>query len=138
MLREAFLRQQETDHFGSLDPFFYNALLAAYTEEGCQWLQEMKKHVRGNYVCLQQGLARFSTVRLSPLEGTFVAWMDCRGLGMNDQQLQTFMEEQAFLYADPGEEYGPGGSGFYRINLAVTKASMEQVVRNLSAALDHL
>ena len=74
-------------------------------------------------------------LRLSPLEGTFVGWLDCRGLKMDDEKLQRFMEEKAFLYGDPGAEYGPGGEGFYRLNLAAPSYMIEKMIQNLITAV---
>lgn len=135
-LRERFLKQRDADHFGSIDPFFYNGLMAAYTEEGYRWIREMNAYTRRNYNRLQQALEEdLPMLRLSPMEGTFIGWLDCRGLKMDDRKLQAFMEEEAFLFADPGAEYGPEGQGFYRLNLAAPSYIIEKMIRNLTAAV---
>ncbi len=134
-LRERYRAQQDVDHFGSIDPFFYNALRAAYTPEGLDWVQRMNTHTLANYKLLHTALTeRMPRLSLSPLEGSFVVWMDCRRLGLSDEELTQFLEQEALLFADPGEEYGPGGSGFVRLNIATPKVWMEQVIENLYRA----
>lgn len=134
-LRAAYRAQQDIDHFGSIDPFFYNALRAAYTAEGLAWVQAMNAHTLANYELLRAALAeRMPRLTLSPLEGSFVTWLDCRRLGLSDAELAAFWEREALVLPDPGEEYGPGGSGFVRLNLATPKPWMEQTIENLDRA----
>ncbi len=134
-LREKYRTQQNVDHFGSIDPFFYNALRAAYTPEGLDWVQQMNAHTQANYELLRLALAeQMPKLSLSPLEGSFVVWMDCRRLGLSDEELTQFLEQEALLFADPGEEYGPGGSGFVRLNIATPRVWIRQVIENLYRA----
>lgn len=135
-LRSTYITQRDKDHFGSIDPFFYTALRVAYTEEGFQWIQAVNAHTRRNYQFIADTLAeKLPLLSLSPLDGTFVAWMDCRKLGLDDRQLKDFMEQNALLFADPGEEYGPGGNGFYRLNLATSTQQIETMLTNLNSAV---
>lgn len=130
-LREKYLAQRYIDHFGSIDPFFYNALIAAYTNEGWQWVQEMNAHVLKIYRHLESRLsAELPMLRLAPLEGSFVGWIDFRALGLNGENLKRFWED-ADIILDPGTEYGPGGEGFARINLATTTSVMDAFVDHL-------
>lgn len=133
-LRQIYLAQQKVDHFGSIDPFFYTALRAAYTEEGLAWVRAMNAHTLRLYETLKQALLPYG-LTLSPLEGGFVTWLDCRRLGLSDAALQHFFERQALVYADPGTEYGPGGSGFMRLNVATTASRMDKAIAGIIRAL---
>lgn len=129
-LRERFVLQQDIDHFGSIDPFFYTALRAAYTEEGLSWVQAMNLHVRANYELLRDTLAtKMPLLSLSPLEGTFIVWMDCRRLGVNADFF-----EKAGIIVDPGEEYGTLGNGFVRFNIACPTQWIRQLLDRLLSA----
>lgn len=135
-LREHYVTQRDQDHFGSIDPFFYTALRAAYTEEGHQWLSEMNRHTCRNYELIRLILAeKMPLLSVSPLEATYVAWIDCRKLRMDDRALQAFWEGAGILI-DPGDEYGPGGSGFVRLNIAVPTPWIEEMLRRLQNAYD--
>ena len=131
-LRERYMKQRNQDHFGSIDPFFYTALLAAYTPEGATWVKEMNEHTRENYRILQEGLRESALdLTMSPMEGTYVVWIDCRRLHMGDKELIQFFREQLHVIVDPGYEYGPGGSGFIRFCIATPRAQITELVRRL-------
>ncbi len=119
-LRDRYLKQRKTDHFGSLDPFFYTALHAGYSRQGYEWITQMCAHVWQNYQTIKNEIEKnLPYIGISPLEGGFVLWADFRRLGLSDSELQERMEKDAGILGDPGWEYGPGGSGFYRFNIAV-------------------
>lgn len=133
-LREAFLAQQDRDHFGSIDPFFYTALRAAYTPEGAAWVSALNANTAQNYELLKGAIAG-TGLGVSPLEGSFVAWVDCRSLGLADDALADFWAKKALVAVDPGSDYGLGGSGFCRVNLGTTRAVMERAAASIAAAL---
>ena len=137
-LRAEILRQRDIDHFGSIDPFFYQALLSAYTPEGAEWLKQMNAHTAGNVRTVRMFLNQYMLkIRLLPVEGTFVGWLDCRALNMTDAQLQQFFENTG-IFADPGIEYGQDGSGFYRWNLATSHTNIQKALSRLKEAYDKL
>ncbi len=133
-LREKYQMQKDIDHFGSIDPFFYTLLKAAYSEKGWQWVQQMNQHTLVNYNKLCDALKEMPLISVSPLEGTFVAWLDCRKLNLTDKEIEHFFMDDALLWADWGEEYGPGGSGFVRMNIATTSERLETALSNLKKA----
>ena len=131
-LRERYIFQRDRDHFGSIDPFFYNAVLAAYSSEGKAWLDAMNAHTAENYAVLQRAIRKMPRLSVSPLEGTYVAWLDCRRLGFDSEALQHFFEHDAGIIADPGAEYG--AAGFYRWNIATTRQNLEVALSQLEGA----
>lgn len=134
-LREKIQVQRDRDHFGSIDPFFYQALCAAYTPEGAEWIRELNQHTKDIVRLMEEALRPCSSqIRLCPVEGTFIGWLDCRGLGLSDAELQTFFEK-AGICGDPGIEYGPEGSGFYRWNLGTTKEKIQLALDRLMLSL---
>lgn len=134
VLREKYSTHKDVDHFGSIDPFFYTLLRAAYTEKGYDWVQQMNAHTKEMYKLLTDALKEMPLITASPLEGTFVAWLDCRKLNLSDKEIEHFFMDDALLWADWGEEYGPGGSGFVRMNIATTREKMETALNNLKKA----
>ncbi len=133
-LREKYSTQKDIDHFGSIDPFFYTLLKAAYTPQGADWVKQMNAHTLENYNMLTEALKEMPLISVSPLEGTFVAWLDCRKLELSDKEIEHFFMDDALLWADWGEEYGPGGSGFVRMNIATTREKLKTALTNLKKA----
>ena len=71
-------------------------------------------------------------------EGTYLLWLDCRSLGLNDEDLDRFMVHDAKLWLDGGTMFGPEGSGFQRINIACPRATLEKAFTQLKQAIKKL
>ena len=135
-LREKIRIQRDRDHFGSIDPFFYQALMAGYTPEGADWIRASNAHTAENARLVRETLQeQMPRIRLLPVEGSFIGWLDCRALGLDDPALEAFFE-RAWIFADPGIEYGVNGSGFFRWNLATPRRILEKALKRLKEVYD--
>lgn len=109
--------------------FGTRALEVGYEQCG-PWLDELLAYVWGNYEYLRAFMARhFPAVWTAPLEGTYLAWLDMNGLGLDDRALTRFLEEDAQLFLSHGRNFG--APCFERVNLACARSV-------LAAALDRL
>lgn len=111
------------------------AVEAAY-REGEPWLNAMLDYVRENMVLVSD----FCKERLPELkpnmpEGTYLQWLDCRDLNLNDEALSEFMIHHAKIALNTGTCFGPYGSGFVRLNLACPKAYVEAALHSLEKAI---
>lgn len=114
---------------GTYSIFGVRALEAGYEQCG-PWLDELIAYVGENHRYLQGFMAEhFPGVFVAPLEGTYLAWMDLRPLGLEPKEQARFLEDEAQLYLSHGA--GFGAPGFERVNLACPRSV-------LSAALDRL
>ena len=96
---------------------------AAY-ESGLPWLQEVRNYIRGNMDFTASYLAEnIPEVRLIHPEGTYLLWLDMRGLGLGDEELERFITQDAGLWLDRGSMFGPEGTGFQRIYRSADKHS---------------
>ena len=77
-------------------------------------------------------------IKLRKPEGTYMIWLDLRGLGMTPQQINDFMIEKAKIAVDFGTWFGVGGDGFVRMNLASPFAVVQRSMAQLKAAVDAL
>jgi len=111
---------------------------AAYNH-GEAWLDELLTYLRGNLKYLEDFLKeKLPGFKLYPLEGTYLAWVDCSCLGMDDKELSDFMLQKAKLWLDDGPLFGTGGSMFMRINLACTRATLKKALESLEKAVNEL
>ena len=78
-------------------------------ERGEGWLDELKKVLDGNHAVLQAAVDRMPGVNLVPLESTYLPWLDCRGLGLDDAGIKRLVEQDAKLWLDLGTMFGPEG-----------------------------
>jgi putative C-S lyase len=107
----------------------------AYTRCG-DWLAEALRVIDSNYRLLKDFMAEnLPIIRVFPLEGTYLAWMDFRALGLDYKALEKFMVHEAELFLDEGAIFGAEGRGFERINLACPAAVLEEALERLLAAV---
>ena len=111
------------------------ATQAAYTY-GAPWLVALKEYLEGNWQALKTRLeAEAPELRLVESGSTYLAWIDCRALGLDDEELRCLVEDEAGLWLDLGAIFGPEGSGFIRINIATQRAYLMEAVARLTAAV---
>lgn len=136
-LRAAFKRARNRTGYDEPSVLGITAAQACY-ERGEEWLDELKKVLDGNYAVLQAAVDRMPGVSLVPLESTYLPWLDCRGLGLDDAGIKRLVEQDAKLWLDLGTMFGPEGSGFVRMNLASPKPLIEQACDRLEQAVAKL
>ena len=111
------------------------ACKAAYAQ-GEEWLEELKAYLTGNLDFVRRFIdAHMPDIRLVEPEGTYLIWLDCRALGLNDKALDDLVIQRAKLWLDGGHMFGQGGSGFQRINIACPRSLLEQAMERLAAAV---
>ena len=134
-LRQRFAKVYKKIHFAHGCSLSHVAFEAAY-KEGEGWLEALKIHLMHNYAALQAVCEEFPhAIKLTPLEGTYLAWLDCRGMGLGDKELREFFVQEAKLGLSAGIGFGREGSGFMRLNFAVASDTMSQIIQRLQNAL---
>ena len=82
------------------------------------WKDEMLCMIEYNYQQVKKFVEeKLPQIKVIELQGTYLLWLDCTALGLSDEELEK-LTLGADLYLDEGYLFGPGGSGFERINLA--------------------
>ena len=108
----------------NVNPFGVIATIAAYNE-GESWLLQLLDYLRGNYECMRDYCAKYlPDFPIAELEGTYLAWMDCRKLRLSSKELEERLLQEAKLWLNAGTMYGDAGEGFMRWNLACPRARM--------------
>lgn len=114
-------------------------IVAAETayRNGEPWLTALLAHLHRNVLRLEKACgSELGPIRLIRPEGTYLAWLDCRDLGLTDEGLRELVRVRARLGLDDGPVFGPGGSGFQRINLACPSVLLEEGIQQLKRALE--
>ena len=134
-LKEQFQKAYDRVHFAQGAVLSHVAFESAY-REGREWVVALLDHLESNYKKLHKMLEKYSEcIVLTPIEGTYLAWLDCRGLGLKDKALRAFFIEEAKLGLNAGISFGREGSGFMRLNFAISEVAMDRVVKKLDKAL---
>lgn len=128
----------ETLHLGNTNPFSIAAFEAAY-RISAPWLDELLGYLADTREVVRTFLQqRIPGIELIEPEGTFLLWLDCRELGMNDKQLQDFFVQQAGVALSPGTLFGAQGSGFMRMNIGAPRSVILTALDQIANALQHL
>jgi cysteine-S-conjugate beta-lyase len=118
--------------------FGLTALEAAY-RYGDEWLDQVLEYLQGNLeITLDYFAWRISPVKAIRPEGTYLLWLDCRGLGLEDMALRKFMRENAKVGFDDGFLFGSGGSGFQRMNIACPRSILYEALKRIEKAVSTL
>lgn len=118
--------------------FGYTALEAAY-RYGDEWLEQAMDYLQGNLdFMIDYFKKRISRIQVIHPQGTYLVWLDCRGMGLNDPDLRNFMRQKARVGLDDGYLFGAGGSGFQRMNIACPRPILEEALKRIEAAVNNL
>ena len=134
-LREQFHKAYERVHFAQGAVLSHVAFEAAY-REGEAWLEALLQHLQKNYAMLAELSRSYANlIKLTPIEGTYLAWLDCRGMALKDRELREWFVQEAKLGLNAGLSFGREGSGFMRLNFAVPSDTMQEIIKRLAGAL---
>ncbi len=115
--------------------FAVAAAEAAYSG-GQQWLEQLISYIEGNHKLVEDYIAKnVPEIKAIQPQASYLAWIDCRNLGMDDQELQKFMEKKAGLALNSGAMFGQGGTGFVRMNLGCPRSVVEKALQQLDHAV---
>ena len=139
-IRARFERRRGQLHLGNGSIFSLIALESAY-EQGDKWPTAVMRHIAANRDRVIETLDALPGRPITAMlpEATYLLWLDCRGLGMDDKTLQDFFVHQARLGLSAGVVFDPGpdnsGSGYMRLNLATPATVIEQAMEQLREAV---
>jgi cysteine-S-conjugate beta-lyase len=116
-------------HFGLL------ATVAAWTDGG-PWLDELLVTLDDRRSLLGQLLAeRLPSVSWHPPQATYLAWLDCRAMGLGSAPAELFLD-RGRVGLVPGPEFGAIGSGFVRLNFGTSREILDDAIARMVAAVD--
>ena len=113
------------------------AALAAF-QDGQEWLDQVLAYLTGNRDFVAQYLKeKIPLVRMTKMEATYLAWLDCRDLGIPGNPFEFFLK-QAKVALNDGSEFGKGGEGFVRLNFACPRTTLAKALDRMVSAVKNL
>lgn len=135
-LRMPFNRFMTGGEFNVGHLFAYIATEAAYTPEGEEWLNQLLHYLQANIdFAIDYIKRKISGIAPMRPEASFLIFLDCRGLGLDDDALGKLFVDGARLALNEGRTFGPGGEGFMRLNVACPRTVLAQALEQLSHAV---
>lgn len=123
---------------GTPDLFAVYAMEAAF-KHGDEWLEQVLAYIEDNLrYTLEYFRERIPKIKPNNPEGTYLIWLDCRGLGMDPKELRKFFNEKAKVGLNDGVSFGPGGEGFQRMNIACPRSILQEGLRRIEEAVNSL
>lgn len=128
------LRQWRTQISNGASHWGMLAHAAAYRTGGA-WLEEVVADIAHNSALLTDLVAKhLPGASYQPLESTYLAWVDCRELGLGYDPAATFLEKGRVAFSS-GPVFGEGGAGFVRINIATSPEILAEALRRAGSVL---
>ena len=135
------LRKKFADTVGSIGgngfPYFARyAAIAAFSPEGADWLDAVMGYIGENFRQFKEYLDReLPELKVTPIQGTYLAWVDFRALGLSSGELEKLLSEKCLISAIPGTAFGKAGEGFMRFNIALPRSEMMKALERLKKGI---
>ena len=115
-----------------VNPFGVIALQAAYSDEGYEWLTQLRKYISANYDLLLERFAReLPKCKVMRMEGTYLAWIDCTQLHISSDEIEEMLMHENKVWVNAGSMYGAEGAAFIRINMACTSELLNEGITRI-------
>ncbi len=135
-MREIFEKRYKAVHFAEGNVFGHIAFESAY-KNGDRWVDELMEYLTCNIELLQNMLKKHDKkITFNSPEGTYLLWLDCKNLGLNDKALRELFIKSAKLGLSPGISFSKEGRGFMRMNIAVPFSIMQEAVDRIDKMLE--
>ena len=133
--RRRFVGESNRAGYAEVSVMGLNAMRAAYTE--CDdWVEELVEYIYENILYMEQRIRdRMPLLHMIHPEGTYLPWVDFRGLGLSHSGLDRLIRERAFLWLDAGYIFGRSGEGFERFNVACPRSMLVEALDRLEKAV---
>lgn len=118
---------------------FSQTVTQAVYEQGHEWVDGVNEYLKENMeYCVDYINKNIKGIHALELEGTYLLWMDCRGLGLGLDELDDLFINKAKLALDSGHWFGKPGEGFMRMNIACPKEILKKTLIQLETAVKSL
>lgn len=119
-----------------VNPFGVIALQAAYSDEGYEWLTQLRAYISSNYDLLRERFAReLPKCKVMRMEGTYLAWIDCSELHIPSDEIEEMLMHENKVWVNAGSMYGAEGAAFIRINMACTSELLNEGITRIVKGL---
>lgn len=109
--------------------FGFEAVKAAYTSNGEQWLEELLDYINGNAMLVKEFIdINLPKIKLSELQGTYLMWLDFREFGLDDESINNLLINKAEVGLNKGNVFGEEGKCFQRMNIACPRSTVQKAL----------
>lgn len=137
------MKQKFDDYWNKLDIHRNNAFSSVAMEvaykEGEEWLEQLLEYLSDNFDFIKEYCQTYiPKIKPNIPDATYLVWLDCRELGMDNEELHRFMIQDAKLGLNDGNTFGHHLNGFMRLNAACPRSVLQKALEQLQNAVNHL
>lgn len=137
-IRRKFQTFMEAGEFSEGHLLAYIGTAAAYMY-GEEWLEQLLGYLKGNIDFTENYLEEHVPgIGMIRPQASYLIFLDCRALGLPQEELTKFFAEKAHLALNDGTMFGKPGEGFMRLNVGCPRSVLEQALKQLAAAVNSL
>lgn len=134
-LKRQFQKEINASGYSQLNVMGLTACEAAY-RYGERWYQAFMAYLQDNLSYVRTFLrSHLPQIKLIEPEGTYLIWLDFRGLGLSESKREELIVENAKLWLDSGIMFGKSGEGFERMNIACPRSILREALERLALAV---
>lgn len=136
-LRKRFIDSQLAISLDVKNTFGIEGTQAAYSPEGNEWLNEEVAYMEANAnFAVEYIQANFKKITVRKPEGTFLLWLDYRGLGLTDEEFIRKVNMEAGVISISGAQYGKGGEQHLRVNIGTTRKNLQDALERIKIVFE--
>lgn len=118
---------------------FSSVAMEVAFNEGEEWLEQLLQYLDGNFTFIRDYCStNIPKIKPTVPDATYLVWLDCRELGLDNEQLRSFMIQKAGLGLNEGYTFGRSLSGYMRLNAACPRSVLAKALEQLKNAVDQL
>ena len=134
-IRERFYGWLMANEFNDAPEFSYIATCAAY-KLGKEWRDQMLRYVENNVQTVEKFFEKeVPGIKVRRPDASFLVWLDCRDLGLTQEELVDLFVNYARIALNDGSMFGKEGEGFMRLNVAMPRSELLKLLTNIKTAL---
>ncbi len=115
--------------------FGFEAVKAAYSDKGEQWLEEVLIYIKGNAQLVYDFIGKnLPKIKISELQGTYLIWLDFRGFELDDETVNNLLINKAEVGLNKGSVFGEQGECFQRMNIACSRNTVKEALDRINIA----
>lgn len=134
-IREKFYGWLQANELNEAPEFSYVATCAAY-KEGREWRKQMLDYIQKNIEAVEMFCENeLPGIKALRPDASFLVWLDCRELGLSQDNLVDLFVNKAKIALNDGSMFGKEGEGFMRLNVAMPKEKLMEVMERIKEVI---